>query len=468
MHYINKVIEIATKLKTFKLSDQYVLQFLLRPVFLRYMDNNIRDFGDYLNISEAEELGVQLDKDFATVVKVYGLDSIEFGFSYGKYLSEVKSYYDRKELLYDYLITIFNLSSKESQILSGKSIFNIILREISIRQKNVEYMPEGISILIKGILDFEDVEHSDIYSPCIGYGELVKTCAYRNINVHGQDISDNSVQIALMNFLINGFRNVNLKVGNTLTNPLFINNTFELKKYGAIVAALPDIRNWFDQGKSSDNIDYKPEYDRYSRFNNVHMHSSRSDVAFIYHIVNSLTENGVGIILLSSTFLNRSIDLAARKDLLDNLNVIQAVISLGKSTKYATFQQYSIIVLKRGRKTNEDMLFVDATSPSATRRAPLHRELTSEAIGEVLKTYKTYKKKSLNEQEYAIVKANSVSVEKIRKNGYSFVFNEDDIEQSIFDKKIDEQLISKRIELNESVNNLKQLFDELRINGIYL
>ena len=470
MNNINKILKVASRLKTIKLADSYILQFLLRPVFLIYIKNksdfNIRDFRFYLETYFAEILGELLDNDFASIMNEYNLKTNDIDFSYRKYLSDDK-YGFKYELLNDYLKIVYHLNSEQSPNASGIDVFNSILKELSILQKNNEYMPSGISELIKGILNQECVNQSEIYSPCIGYGDLVKiSAANKDIDIYGQDISAGSIQISLMNLILNGFRNINLRIGNTLTNPQFTNNKYELNKFKTIVASLPHIRNWYEQENSSETLEFDPKNDPYNRFNNIPVLSSRSDTAFLYTILFSLAENGVAIIVLNSSFMNRGVDLSARKDLLENHNVIHAIITLGKKLRIDTLHQYSIIVLKKGRNKNDNILYIDASnSPSATRRAPLHRELNLDTIADIHNSYKS--KSTLSEEESVLFNKKYISIEKIRNNGYSLVFNKDEIPKSFDIQTIDVELTSKRLELARLTEKLNTLFNELNINGIY-
>ncbi|UPA32450.1 SAM-dependent methyltransferase [Terrisporobacter glycolicus] len=202
-----------------------------------------------------------------------------------------------------------------------------------------------------------------IYDPAIGTGTLTIEVAkmHKNVKIYGQEIYPGSVNICEMIFILDGRSNdiKNIHLGNTLTNPMHVENN-KLNKFDCVVSDIPmALKDWgYNEAIG----------DKYKRFERGIPAKNNGEYAFISHIVESLDKKGVGVVLVTSGVLFRGgSERAIRRKLIEE-NLVECVIALPNNMMYNTSIPVNLLILNKNKKTDQ-ILFIDVaknTEPSRT------------------------------------------------------------------------------------------------------
>ena len=199
-------------------------------------------------------------------------------------------------------------------------------------------------------------------------GWLLKEDTLKN----GQELTSTTYNLARMNMILRGipYRNFNIYNGDTLENDYFGDTKFRVQ-----VANPPYSANW-----SADNKFL--EDDRFSQYGKL-APKSKADFAFVQHMVHHMDEDGRAVVLLPHGVLFRGgAEETIRKYLIENLNVLDAVIGLPANLFFGTGIPVCVLVLKKDRGANADnVLFIDASNGfEAGKNQNILRESDIDAI----------------------------------------------------------------------------------------
>lgn len=227
--------------------------------------------------------------------------------------------------------------------------------------KRENITPISISKLIAALLS--DVEAKEIYDGVVGSGSLLTEVAKnrKEINVFGQDINSDSLKICKMNLILNGkFESVkNIKQGNTITDPAFVDENNKVCTYDIVVSDIPmSVRDYGFMVIQDD---------KYNRFRRGVPSKLNADYAFITHMVESIDENGIGILVVpSGTLFRAGMEGKIRKAFIQE-NIIDCVISLPSNMLYRTRVSVNLLIFKKNRKA-DDILFIDASNKGKVKQ----------------------------------------------------------------------------------------------------
>ena len=284
------------------------------------------------------------------------------------------------------------------------SIFDSILQEVSKNGGKVRegfYTPPEVSTLLAKILCLEKEKITSAYDPTCGVSSrLLQIANECNVNkLYGQEVNQSTYNIARMNMIVHGidYRNIDIQLGDTLKEPKHLHQKFE-----AIVSLPPFSIRW-----SADEKYLKDK--RFSDYETL-APKSKADFAFIQHSLYHLEKNGVMATIITNGVLFRGVgEGEIRKQLIQNKNYIDTVISLPSSLLYNTSIPISILILKKNRKTSKDILFIDASTHFTKQRNQNY--LTQSSVDKILTTYK--ERSSI--QSYSRV----VKLKEIERNNYN-------------------------------------------------
>ena len=145
------------------------------------------------------------------------------------------------------------------------------------------------------------------------------------------------------------FAKFDIKQEDTLTRPQHLDKRFE-----AVVANPPFSAKW-----SADPLFLQDE--RFSNFGKL-APSSKADMAFVQHMLHHLDDNGTMAVVLPHGVLFRgSSEGVIRQYLIEQLNVIDAIIGMPANIFYGTSIPTCILVLKKNREHSSNILFIDAS-----------------------------------------------------------------------------------------------------------
>lgn len=250
-----------------------------------------------------------------------------------------------------------------------------------------------------------------IYDPtCGSAGMLISAVAYlkqqnkewRNLEIYGQEIVTLTAAIARMNLILHGVQDFKIVNADTLKTPAFTDHN-KLQQFDLVLANPPySIKKW-------DRTTF--ESDKYGRNFLGTPPQGRADYAFFQHILKSMNPTtGRCAILFPHGVLSRNDELSMRKVLVQ-LDLVEAVIGIGKSLFYNSPMEACIIIC-RSKKTSQrrkKILFINAKNEVTRKNAQSYLE--PEHIRRIAKVYKNY---SVEEGF-----SNIADIEEIAANNYS-------------------------------------------------
>lgn len=250
-----------------------------------------------------------------------------------------------------------------------------------------------------------------IYDPtCGSAGMLISAVAYlkqqnkewRNLEIYGQEIVTLTAAIARINLILHGVQDFKIVNADTLKTPAFTDHN-KLQQFDLVLANPPySIKKW-------DRTAF--ESDKYGRNFLGTPPQGRADYAFFQHILKSMNPTtGRCAILFPHGVLSRNDELSMRKALVQ-LDLVEAVIGIGKSLFYNSPMEACIIIC-RSKKTSQrrkKILFINAKNEVTRKNAQSYLE--PEHISRIAKVYKNY---SVEEGF-----SNIADIEEIAANNYS-------------------------------------------------
>lgn len=234
--------------------------------------------------------------------------------------------------------------------------------------------PNEVGVLMAKLISFQkDNEIKSIYDPICGMGSLLFSVfkeVGNKVTLYGEERNLQNVFLAKLGFLFHGITNYNLKEGDVLNFPSFLDVSMdkskhiptELKKFDYIVSHPPfNLYNWTKD----------PNGDMFDRWNsNTGIPpTNNGNFAFLLHIVKSLKVNGTAACIVPNGVLSgggssRNI----RKYLLES-GFIKGIIGLPAKLLYGTGIPCSIIILENKPDYNRDTIFIiDASSEYSSER----------------------------------------------------------------------------------------------------
>jgi type I restriction enzyme M protein len=230
------------------------------------------------------------------------------------------------------------------------------------KSKGQFYTPAEVSRVMAKILGIRHAKTSSnttVYDPTCGSGSLLLKVgdeAAAKVTLYGQEKDSATAGLARMNMILHNNPTAEIKQGNTLANPLFVDSAGQLKTYDYVVANPP-----FSDKRWSTGVD--TEKDPYGRFAGIGVPPGKQgDYAYLLHIVRSIKSNGKGACILPHGVLFRgNAEAVIRKNLILR-GYIKAIIGLPANLFYGTGIPACIIMLdKDGASTRKGIFMIDAS-----------------------------------------------------------------------------------------------------------
>lgn len=288
------------------------------------------------------------------------------------------------------------------------------------------YTPQQVSKILAKIVTIEKTDLKNVYDPTCGSGSLLLRVAKeaKVRKFYGQEFTSTTYNLARMNMLLHdvNYNNFDIKNNDTLENPEHIDMKFE-----AIVANPPYSAKWSADNKFLDD-------DRFSPYGKL-APKSKADFAFIQHMIYHLDDNGTMAVVLPHGVLFRGASEGViRKYLIEEKNVLDAVIGLPANIFYGTSIPTVILVFKKNRKNKDDILFIDASNEF--EKGKNQNNLTDDNVEKIVKTYK--ERSRIDKYSYV------ASLDEIKENDYNLNIPRyvDTFEE---EEEIDLDLVSQKI-----------------------
>ena len=196
--------------------------------------------------------------------------------------------------------------------------------------------------------------------------------------MYGQELNRTTYNLARMNMILHGVhhRQFDIRQEDTLEQPQHKDLKFEV-----VVANPPFSAKW-----SGDSNPLLKEDERFSQYGKLPP-KSKADFAFVQHMIFHLAENGAMAVVLPHGVLFRgAAEGKIRKYIIEKLNCLDAVIGLPPNLFYGTGIPTCILIMKKCRKQDEDVLFIDASQDF--EKVGNQNMLTDAHVDEIVKTYR--------------------------------------------------------------------------------
>jgi len=278
------------------------------------------------------------------------------------------------------------------------------------------YTPAEVSELLARLV--KPQENDRIYDPTCGSGSLLlkvaKQISSKKVAIYGQERNGATHSLALMNMYLHGIDDAKIEWGDTLANPLHLDDN-KLMKFQVIVANPPfSLDKWAmgfaGEGTTDKKFKMEPGLDPHRRFEWGVPPSSKGDYAFVQHMLYSLAENGrMATILPHGVLFRGASEGKIRKQIIE-MNLLDAVIGLPENLFFGTPIPACIMVFKKDRK-HKDVLFIDASNESYYEKGKNQNKLREEDIKNIIETYE--KRETNNKFSYC------ATLDEIKENDYN-------------------------------------------------
>lgn len=221
------------------------------------------------------------------------------------------------------------------------------------------FTPQEVSELLARITAADGHEIRSVYDPACGSGSLLlKFCKTvgrdnRALKYYGQEINPTTYNLCRINMFLHdiNYDNFDVALGDTLISP----QHRDLEPFDAIVSNPPYSIMW--EGSQNPLL---INDDRYAG-PGVLAPDKTADLAFVLHILASLSESGTAAIVEFPGVLYRGgKEQAIRRWLVEN-NRVDTIIQLPSNLFFGVGIATCIIVLRKGARPDNKVLFIDAS-----------------------------------------------------------------------------------------------------------
>lgn len=434
--HIMKRIEKSSNSKGKEKSNNTEAEILLETNG-QHSKHIIEDLEAVLRKIEQSTMGTESEEDFDALFEDIELASTKLGKTPDK----------RNEIVVDIITKLseidFKLEDINSDVL-GDAYEYLIAKFASTAGKSAGefYTPQQISKILAKIVTDKKQRLKNVYDPTCGSGSLLLRVAKETAvtEFFGQEMNRTTFNLARMNMLLHDvhYSRFDIENDDTLEEPRHLDQKFE-----AIVANPPFSANWKADNNPLNNTD-----ERFSQFGKL-APKTKADFAFLQHMYYQLSDNGT----LASVFPHGILFRGGgegniRKHFISKLNAIDAVIGLPANLFYGTSIQACIVVLKKCRKANDNIVFIDASTEGNYIKVGNQNELRDEDVERIVYTY--YDRKPID--KFCTI----VSLADIKENDYNLNIS----------RYVDTFEIEKDIDIEEVAQKLKSLEEKIRGNDL--
>ncbi len=249
--------------------------------------------------------------------------------------------------------------------------------------------PSEVSLVMSLILGLNQANlksDTTAYDPTCGSGSLLLKLAHTgfhakgvHITLYGQEKDSSTAGLARMNMILHNCATAEIKQGNTLANPLFLDGD-SLKTFDYAAANPP-----FSDKRWSTGLD--PEHDTFQRFTGYGVPPDKQgDYAYLLHIIRSLKSTGKGACILPHGVLFRgNAEGVIRKNLIQR-GIIKGIIGLPANLFYGTGIPACIILIDKEHAQARKGVFMIDASKGFRKDGPKNR-LREQDIHRIVDTF---------------------------------------------------------------------------------
>ncbi len=393
----------------------------------------IEDLQAVMNHIEQSTMGTESEEDFNALFEDLNLTSTKIGRTVGarnEVIVKILNHLDKID---------FQLEDIESDVL-GDAYEYLIGKFAAGAGKSAGefYTPQQVSKILAKIVTTGKTKLKSVYDPTCGSGSLLLRVA-REVEVvsefYGQELNRTTYNLARMNMILHDvhYRKFDIRQDDTLENPQHLQYRFE-----AVVANPPFSAHWKGDKNPLNNTDK-----RFSQYGRI-APNTKADYAFVQHMIHQLADNGTMATVLPHGVLFRgAAEGVIRKYLISELNYLDAVIGLPANIFYGRSIPPCILVFKKCREANDNIVFIDASTEDHYIKAGNQNELRDQDVAEIINTYRARESKD----KYSYV----ATLEEIAENDYNLNIP----------RYVDTFEGEEEIDLAEVSTNLKQIDKDL-------
>lgn len=337
----------------------------------------LEDLQRIMNHIEQSTMGTESEEDFNALFEDLDLNSTKIGRTVGarnEIIVKILNYLDKID---------FKLEEIESDVL-GDAYEYLIAKFAAGAGKSAGefYTPQQVSKILAKIVTTGKQKIKSVYDPTCGSGSLLLRVS-KEADVsefYGQELNRTTYNLARMNMILHDvhFREFDIRHDDTLENPQHLNKRFE-----AVVANPPFSAHWKGDENPLNNTD-----ERFSQYGKL-APKTKADYAFILHMIYQLADNGIMACVAPHGVLFRgAAEGEIRKYLIKELNYLDAVIGLPANIFYGTSIPTCILVLKKCRERDDNIVFIDASSDEHFEKQGNQNTLRDQDVEMIVNTYR--------------------------------------------------------------------------------
>ncbi|MFA0012605.1 type I restriction-modification system subunit M [Vibrio lentus] len=309
------------------------------------------DVRDVLNDIEQSTMGADSADDFNGLFDELDLTSNKLGKTpdaRNKLIAKVLEHLDNID---------FHLENSEIDILGDAYEYLIGMFASGAGKKAGEfYTPQMVSKLLAKLVTLDNPNLKSVYDPTCGSGSLLLRVAKEannpDLKFYGQEQNPSTYNLARMNMIMHDvhYNRFDIQNDDTLEAPAHIE-----QRFSAVVANPPFSASWSANPLHLNN-------ERFSDYGKL-APKSRADFAFIQHMIHQLDDDGTMAVVLPHGVLFRgTAEGHIRQHLIKEKNYLDMVIGLPANIFFGAAIATVVLVLKKNRKSDDNVLFIDASS----------------------------------------------------------------------------------------------------------
>ena len=326
-------------------------------------------FEDMRRLKGQSDIGDQMNKIIGALAKANDLNGIitVADFNDDEKLGKGKDKVDRLSNLIEIFENPeldFSGNRAENDDLLGDA-YEYLMRHFATesgKSKGQFYTPSEVSRIMAKVIGIEHSKSQSetLYDPTCGSGSLLLKAADlapHGISIYGQEKDNATRALAVMNMWLHGKPASEIVQGNTLSDPLFLDDrTGHLKAFDYGVANPPFSDKAWSNGLNA-------AHDLFRRFDGFGEPPRKNgDFAYLLHLVKSLKSTGKAAIILPLGVLFRgNAEATIRRQIIER-GYIKGIIGLPANLFYGTGIAASIVVIDKENAGERSGIFmVDAS-----------------------------------------------------------------------------------------------------------
>src|SRR5690554_811139 len=337
----------------------------------------LEDLKAVLNHIEQSTMGTESEEDFNALFEDLDLNSTKIGRTVGvrnEIIVKILTHLDKID---------FKLKDIESDVL-GDAYEYLIAKFAAGAGKSAGefYTPQQVSKILAKIVTTGKSKLKSVYDPTCGSGSLLLRVA-KEADVSeffGQELNRTTYNLARMNMILHDvhYRNFNIEQEDTLENPQHLDKRFE-----AVVANPPFSAHWKSNANPLFNTD-----ERFSQYGRL-APRTKADYAFLTHMLYQLADHGIMASVFPHGVLFRgAAEGHIREYIIKEMNALDAVIGLPANIFYGTSIPTCIMVLKKCREADDNIVFIDASGDDHFVKEGNQNVLRDEDVERIVNTYR--------------------------------------------------------------------------------